>query len=608
MKSFEASALAVVSGCLLLTTLHGQSPAREPVSNHSAHQSQARLPKALQGLHVPPSAPLRFLASEEGRAFLKATGHPLAPYAIVAFGEPSKDTVVPKQWLRQAAEARAIDTPATVPCIGNSGARFNLEPRGNAVPQNQAVADFLPNRIGPSDDLIVQSANDWRGNLAHNPHWDQSVSGYYAHRSTASDCSVQFEGGLPSLTVQGSPQLGIGGVVVAADPARDAIFLVDQRFGSLSGEGLFRASASTLLDPTKCPNGTHSEAQATSCWTVTPPAFVFSQPGPDLGGVQPSLTVDERATGAGKGAGDVYVVGSEPNLSIQAASISIVACTNSLNCGTGAGIPISGSDASVGFPYVRVRTDGVITVSYINTNTDGTADIKFVTCTPAGAPKSPVCAAPNLVRHIAQPIVPNIDVLQDMVNINLIAFTYPKHADRAEAGGKSTSFVVYDDCRNPFVQSNPPLTECLNAEVMMTASADGGKTWSSPVSVDTASGHHFYPAITTDPSTGIVNIAYYSTEGDKFKHEVRVFRNQITPGGTAVGTPTMVTKILDPIDGDPDELGALQADAYMGAVARGTSVSGRSRLYISFDSTVATGTYEGHPAPELNNSIIQVIF
>jgi len=214
----------------------------------------------------------RFLTSDEGRAFLKATGHPLAPYAIAAFGEPAKDTVIPPQWMRPIANAEASIGPATDPCTGNNGARFNLEPRANAFPQNEATADFLPNRIGSGDDLIVQGANDWRGNLT-NVKWDGNVSGYYVHRSTTADCSTQFEGGLPTITVQGSVLFGIGGTVVAADPERDAIFMADQRFGSLSGVGLFRAAASTLLNSAKCPNGTHLEAQATSCWTVTPPVL-----------------------------------------------------------------------------------------------------------------------------------------------------------------------------------------------------------------------------------------------------------------------------------------------------------------------------------------------
>jgi len=158
------------------------------------------------------------------------------------------------------------------------------------------------------------------------------------------------------------------------------------------------------------------------------------------------------------------------------------------------------------------------------------------------------------VQHVAQPIVPNFTVLADMMNINLIAFTFPKHANRAEPGGKFTNFVAYDDCKNPFVQGNPPFTVCLNAEVVMTTSTITAKAGPHQCRWTRLPGHHFYPAITTDPTTGIVNIAYYSTEGDRFNHEVRVFRNQINPGGTSMGTRQAVTKILDPIDGDPDSL------------------------------------------------------
>ena len=47
---------------------------------------------------------------------------------------------------------------------------LNLEPRASAVPQNEGNADFLPNRIGAGEDLIVQAANDWRGNLKPPPN------------------------------------------------------------------------------------------------------------------------------------------------------------------------------------------------------------------------------------------------------------------------------------------------------------------------------------------------------------------------------------------------------------------------------------------------------
>jgi len=305
MSSFKATVLAIFCGLLSCTALYAQtaiavSQAPRAVSPEGPGPS---VPAAFQGLRARPGGSLRFLASEEGRSFLLATGHPIAPYAIQLFGEPSKKTVVPVSWYRefesaQRSPAQTEQVPGSVSCTGIGGARFNLEPRASAVPQNEANADFLPNRIGAGEDLIVQAANDWRGNLAKDAHWDESVSGYYVHR-TAGGCSVQFEGGLPNFTAQGSMELGVGGTVVAADPERDAFFMADIRFGNPGGVGLFRTSASALLSASQCPNGSHTAAQATSCWAATPPTLLFPEPSFDSVSDQPQLAVDERATGAG---------------------------------------------------------------------------------------------------------------------------------------------------------------------------------------------------------------------------------------------------------------------------------------------------------------------
>jgi hypothetical protein len=311
----------------------------------------------------------------------------------------------------------------------------------------------------------------------------------------------------------------------------------------------------------------------------------------------PHLTVDERPTGAGTGAGDVYVVDAEFNFSAQTTTVFLAACTNSLTCGQP--VLLSGSSITTSVPYVRVRTDGLITVSYKNANSDGSDTIFFVTCTPAGAPNPPTCAPPVTVANIANPIAGNINVLEPLLNINLLAGTFPKHADRTDSAGKFTTFLMYDDCKN----FNPPNGPCINAEVLITASTDNGKTWSAPVSVDNANGHHFYPAITTDASTGTVTFTYYSTQGDFFNHEVQVWANQIRPGTNAVGTPQRITKVLDPIDENPKDLGLLQSDAFMGVIARGNGVSGQSRVYTSFDSTTVPGNYEGRPDADLNNHI-----
>jgi hypothetical protein len=149
----------------------------------------------------------------------------------------------------------------------------------------------------------------------------------------------------------------------------------------------------------------------------------------------------------------------------------------------------------------------------------------------------------------------------------------------------------------------PPAEVCLNAEVLLTTSVDNGHTWSAPVSVDSSGGHHFYPAISLDASTGVVNLAYYSAAGDFFNHSVRVIRNQIAPGGTTLGTAQPVTTVRNPIDTTPQGLGLDQSYLSMGASARGTGAPGHSRLYTVFDSTVVSGSYEGRLLKEENNHI-----
>lgn len=506
---------------------------------------------------------------------------------------------------RSNTPERSVAASATTPCNAPAGARFNLEPRAKASAQNQPNADFLLHRTGPNDDLIVQVANDFRGNLT-TTQWDGSVSGYYVHRSTTADCSVQFEGGLPPFTSGGVTYHGVGNPVVAADPARDALFVADSRTGpttTQSGTALFRISASTLLDPKACPNGTHNAAEATLCWGATPPVLISG----DFGGF-PQVSVDERSNNAGKGAGDVYVLGL--GVVNNANALTLVACTNSLSCGSPMSIP--GATNTPGFEYMKVRTDGVITISFANITSGLTGlqadDIFYVTCTPAGAPNPPACGTPTLVTHVTSPINSSFSPLFPLTNINMLMFTYPKHATRAEAGGKFTTFLVYDDCKSSIQFQKPPISACVDSEVVLLTSTDDGKTWSSPVSVDTTDGHHFYPSIATDTSTGIIHIAYYSTDGDSFHHEVGVVRNQILPGSTSLSKPIAVTTVRTAIDLPPQNINQSQSDFFMGVVARGDSITGQSHLYTSFDSTAVLGTYNGRSLRELNNHISMVTY
>jgi hypothetical protein len=592
MKTLKTILIACLVGSMMAIAL-GSENTRGP-------HSRAKRPPIPANLRR--SATLRFLASEEGRSLMQVAGHPLSGYFNQAFGNPSAAAL-------EAAQARlprltALSSPraevpaATVPCTGDSGARFNLEPRAGAVPQQSAAADFILNGAAAGADLIVQTANDWRGAFPSST-WDNSTSGYYVHRSTTADCSVQFEGGLPSFTVSGGTAMGVGDASVVADATRGAFFMADMRFGPISGIGLFRASAASLLNATMCPNGTHLQTQAASCWMQTPPVIVnpVSQPYFDS---QFNLAVDERSSGLG--AGDVYIAANAYVTSQSSDEVFVTACTNStLKCSPL--VLVNNND--IAFPYVQVRPDGLIAISYVGSG----SQLFFVTCTPAGAPNPPVCGQPTVVTTIANALPTNSEgELTTPLNgiDNFVVFTYPKHATRRESSGSFTTFLVYDDCKDPYSSPPPPTptpTICMDAEVNLTLSTDNGLTWSTPVSVDTASGHHFYPSVAVDQSTGTVSIVYYTTEGNAFHHYARVFLNQIAPGSTAIGAAQQVTTALAPMDIAPGFLNLNLDDFHLGAIARGTGTAGQSHLYTSFNRTLVEGTYQGKPLPDKNNHI-----
>jgi hypothetical protein len=566
MKTFKISMIAIFCAFASLTILCAQQPVTQNPSTHSVQRRQIAVQRKSQ--------------------------------------RPSGATI--REWLLQggASAASSVNAPTlpggSVPCNAPTGTRFNLEPRVNATNQSAASADFLLNGVGLDNDLVVQTASDSRG-------LSQSNSGYYVHRSTTPDCSVQFEGGLPPFQFQGDTFIGTnaqgGGPLVVADSARNAFFAADGRTGNNSaGIGLFRAAAADLLNPKRCPNGTHTVAQATSCWMQTPPAFLDSLPAFDEAG-EPFLAVDERATGSGAGAGDVYVLyGNGPT------PISIVACTNSLNCGAAALIPVPANTNSL--PYggvdVHVTPTGLITVSFGLLPRDGRQKgetLFFTTCTPAGAPNPPSCAQPTVVAKVANEILTSHGAPLQNLNGFHLEITAPRHATRPGPGNDFTTFLVYDDCVAPLtsVFGTPA---CAGGEVNLTISSDSGKTWSKPISVDTKVGHHFFGNVATDGSTGTVSIVYLSTEGDANFHQSRVMLNQIAPGSTKLGPQQRITSVHDATDifAGAENFDFLN-DLGIGVVSRGTGSAGHSRLYTSFNSSLDKGLYEKEPLPDLNNDI-----
>lgn len=275
----------------------------------------------------------------------------------------------------------------------------------------------------------------------------------------------------------------------------------------------------------------------------------------------------------------------------------------------------SGSDNVADFPWVQVRPDGGITVTYVNTKAFSSAgffpfDVKFVTCTPQGAPKAPTCGAPVLVtteNNAMEGTAPGDLLLTNGTRPFLPGDrTFPKHANRLEADGKTvTTFIVYDRCEVPTIGSTLIGSDfCPKTDVVITSSTDG-VNWSPVTKVTSSPGQQFFGTVATDTSTETVNIAYYSTQSDPLQQHMQVFLAQIASGSTAVGTPQLLTSgFSDPQSQSPIVVSFDETYGdHLGLAAAGTGVTGQSHAYVAFTSNTVQGTYVGTSNPDINNHL-----
>jgi hypothetical protein len=495
-------------------------------------------------------------------------------------------------------------------CNTVNGTQFNLEPALNAQPQNSESLDFLLNGAGSGVDLVVGAANesDSTGLSRFVPSADQEpnqvLDAFYVHRSGTA-CNADFEGTTNSAF---PPTIN---PKVVADPARGAFFLAADIIAAGASEYLSRTTSANLLSTTVCPNGTelvNSKANV-NCWpTVSVIAFNGNENAVVLGA---TVAVDPRTTGTG--AGDVIVAGAVDNIGdgTNSQNVQVVACTNvTLACSSQVAIA-SGSDTTANRPWVQVRQDGLITISYwAFTKPNGTrpnpVDVKFVTCTPQGAPKAPVCGKPVVVSTLisqAQAFDPGDNDFEVQLA--------PKHANRRESDGSFTTFLVYDRCRailSPaFVALNPV---CSKVDLLLTTSTNNGDSWAVPTAVESAVGHQYFGTIKVDESTGITNVAYYSSQNDPFLQRSQIFLSQIPAGSTTVDPPHVLTSastdlnvgIQNLIDGN-SSLEVIGTG--IGLSAAGTGTGGQSKAYVHFTSANVFGSYNETEEPHTANGTKQ---
>lgn len=553
--------------------------------------SQAQLgeypynPKPFQKLVVSPSEPVRFLYSERGQTLLRNSPDSRIRQMLQRIGVSPGHGPFP-----DAPEPELPDLVMTlgVNCGTSSGTVFNLEPATNALPQDSESVDVLLGAGISSFDLVVGGSNDFRGFFGG---LGGSVTGYYIQRAN-NVCAPEAEGGLPTIPNpfnSAEHVFGGGDPVIAADTDRSAFYAADLRFTNttVTGIGVFRNTAANLTNTTNCPNGTHTAAQAATCWGK---GIIVAA---EVGGLassnfidKPHLAVDQRATGIG--AGNVYITGTQ--LTATTAAIFIVTCTNSLSS-CSAPKTISGSDVSTQFSHVTVRPDGKVVITYVNVTSSSSGAqvfrIRYASCTPAAAPASPTCGSASTVFVENKPLAFGTG----MEGASFRIATYPKHDERMDSSGAIQTVVVWDRCKvGPILFGSAFLgPACPDADVFFSTTSNDGSTWSTPSSVASTSQNEFFPWIKTDVSKNITNIVYYSSV-DSVHHRLQLFMKQITAAG--LSSAFALTTVPDEPDDDPIIGGTIFGD-YIGLAARGTSVTGQSRAYPSFTYNTRLGTYGG---------------
>ena len=635
----------LIVGTLCSTAFQAQDETTESLPG-----SQLRRPvnpKPFDKFKAPISGTIASILSDTGKVMFQNSPHPgiqtllrmagikttstaaPAPLAIRRFPSPIPHAAFrqPEFPLGIAPRLSAVNTGCGT---SSFGARFNLETAGGtkpltfAVPQNEESIDAVVGG-GISGDLVVEGANDYRGAFGPFGPLGGSLTGYYVHTNSTTSttnplCFPQFEGGAPVIfDAFGAPLYGMGDPVVAIDhTTRGSVYEADLRLNQdVTAITVVGTTTANLNNTAVCPNGTHSDAQASTCWpggvVVNPLPFEILPDGltPAYLNDKPHMTVDQRS--AGTGAGNVYITGTEFDSFVNEffeinsfSRIWLVSCTNNLSTCSSPTI-VSGPDLDTQFSHVAVRPDGVVTVSYEEFDLANLAiDIRFVKCAPAAAPATPSCSPPTLVFS-----EPNgIGLGNELASNRFRIFTYAKHDHRLN-GGNIETFMVWDRCRVPISSLSifgVAFFACPKADVVMSESVNGGSFTTPPTPVDTAAKDQFFPWIKADPF-GTVNIAYYTAEGDSFSHRIQVKLAQIIPGGTfpeTVSGRTILTATPDDPAADPFESVLSESGFfgdYIGVVGVSNAGNTAHSAYVGFTYNVNSGLYGGFLHTEQNNYV-----
>lgn len=162
----------------------------------------------------------------------------------------------------------------------------------------------------------------------------------------------------------------------------------------------------------------------------------------------------------------------------------------------------------------------------------------------------------------------------------------PAHA--LKVGPSGTLYLVYAD----------PVAS-RGFDVLFTRSTDGGKTWSSPVSLndDTTANDQFHPTLSVSSGTNgdVVTVSFYDRRDDTANCSAHVYATQSKDGGATWAANVRVTSEASDFDGNPNGPGDYSSSSpHAGSVWPFFSDHRQSNINIE---TGTAGGFEVYTAP-----------
>jgi hypothetical protein len=469
------------------------------------------------------------------------------------------------------------------PGRGLSADLFNKDATG--LPQNEESVSVCHQNPG----VVLGATNDYRGLL--DPQ--ENFTGW--HLSLNNGRSVANEGLLPAVTMAGQ-EIPSGGdpVAVAASGCKLYAASLNYAFGPSfpedffpNGVGVYRSDPKTLAN---CPGGADP-----SCWPTRRAVAIAPAPGHFL---------DKEWIDVGKSgsAGEVVWIAysdlsqweEEGGEAVEhSGQVQAVRCTADLSSCTDP-IVISVGQQVAEYPDVTIGPDGRVYITwteFTGGSFTGPAERGWFAVAQPGStrfsgPRLVVPTDPLVLRgHPIGKIHSNDFRLGGNLGVNTVAMV----------SGHPRVFAGWTHCKAEVLDG-----VCEEPQFQIRYSDDLGRAWSGPRTV-TGVGDNYFPTLDTDPRTGALVAAFYTSRYDPIFHNRQDVELVALSRTARVTHRVRVTSVSNEPEADP-LLGGFFIGDYIEVSAEGRAA------YVHYNANQRHVRLlgEGVPIPQQDNYLTKV--